>query len=117
MALTPKNFRTFNPWGHVSKADRLNRLRICQEIVDRFNGKTWRVWERPVGPDDERLRNLFTWYEPHQWKSVFHHLFASEEEAADKLFAYIGGGGIEQTNNEYRKYGMRYIIEEEKEAK
>lgn len=115
MSVTPRNFRTFNPWGHVSKADRMNRLHIAQEITDKVAGRTWRVWERPVGPDDERLRHTGTWYEPHHWRAVFRHLFASEEEATDKLFAYIGGANVERVNGEYRKYDMRYIIEEEKE--
>ena len=113
MSVTPRNFRTFNPWGHVSKADRINRLHIAQEIADKVAGRTWRVWERPVGPDDERLRHTGTWYEPHRWRAVFRHLFASEEEALNKLFAYIGGGNVERLDGEYRKYGMRYVIEEE----
>lgn len=115
MAVTPRNFRTFNPWGHVSKADRMNRLRILQEITDKVAGRTWRVWQRPVGPDDERLRDMGTWYEPHYWRAVFRYLYASEEEALSRLLAHIGGGNVEQVDGEYRKYGMRYIIEEEKE--
>jgi len=93
----------------------MNRLRIAQEVTDKVAGRTWRVWERPVGPDDERLRHTGTWYEPNNWRSVFRHLFASKEEALGKLFAHIGGGNVEQVGGEYRKYGMRYIVEEERD--
>lgn len=117
--MTPRNFRTYNPWGHVSKVDRAFRQQLVKRICDDLNGNHWKIWQRPVGSEDERLKTIGTWYLPKQWKAVNHgYGYASFEEAFEMLSRLaIGWGPLEKIYEaddgleiEYRKERMRYII-------
>jgi hypothetical protein len=114
--MTPKKIRTLNPWGHVSKIDRAFRQQLAKQIYDKLNGNHWKIWQRPVGSDEARLKIVGTWYLPNQWKAVYHgYGYATQEEAFEMLSRLTGVWYLEKVYDsefeiEYQKNGMRYLI-------
>jgi hypothetical protein len=103
--------RTFNLWGHVSKAERVARRQALQDLGDAARGRTWRVYERPEGPDEAEIRHAGIRYRPGEWRS-FQRAGKTREEAL-ALLERLAPRAELTGENEWRWRGMRYRIEQD----